>query len=132
MCFARGCYAAVEWYVILSHGACVHHSVLCCLVILSHRVRPLTGNTKGSAADEGNLDMLLHDLDVAASACGITRLGTITHLSGGRFVLRSSSASGGESGLVYDVRFALLFQVDFSANLEVNNGCVVVIIAWGG
>ena len=58
----------------------------------------------GAAPDseKPNLDMLLHDVDTVTSGCGITKLGTLRHLCGGRFVLRSSSDSAGENGLVYD------------------------------
>ena len=70
------------------------------------KVRMTRSAGKDSAAPDSEkpkVDKLLHDLNTAASACGITQLGTVAHLSGGRFVLRSDSDGDSESGLVYDV-----------------------------
>ena len=59
----------------------------------------------GPSVQQKALDALRHEVDVAVAAAGISVMGSIDHMSGGTFVVDSSSDSDGneKSGIVYDV-----------------------------
>ena len=60
---------------------------------------------KGPSVQQKALKALRHEVDVAVAAAGISVMGSVDHMSGGTFVVDSSSDSDGneKSGLVYDV-----------------------------